>query len=249
VTSSIPENVLGQGLAFSCKKPEQTFLRNREPTISPICIGKLRMEDEDDRVQTAYPFVILVTVLLLLCYAPAQENSAVLVKKGSWDFAIWTAGATGEENRNSFKEAQIWTAGFSVGKVLTEQTGKGWLRGSLEYGFNLIPIFVTFGSQTVHGGGFEPVLFRWSSTHHVGRVVPYIELAGGAVFTNSNLPPGDTSSFNFTAKGGGGIHIITRPRRSFDLGCRWWHISNANVGVRNPEFNGLQVTLGYHWFR
>jgi len=73
---------------------------------------------------------------------------------------LWTAGATGEEDRNSFKEAQIWTAGFSVGKVLTEQTGKGWLRGSLEYGFNLIPIFVTFRNQTVHGGGFEPVFFR-----------------------------------------------------------------------------------------
>jgi hypothetical protein len=74
-------------------------------------------------------------------------------------------------------------------------------------------------------------------------------LAGGAIRTNANLPTGNTSNFNFTARGGGGIQIFTKPRRSVEVACRWSHISNGNLGVKNPEFNGIQVSVGYHWFR
>src|SRR6266849_4902604 len=42
---------------------------------------------------------------------------------------------------------------------------------------------------------------------------------------------------------------FTQGRQSLDVGCRWLHISNANLGVRNPEFNGVEISLGYHWFK
>jgi hypothetical protein len=45
------------------------------------------------------------------------------------------------------------------------------------------------------------------------------------------------------------MRIFTEPRQSIEIGCRWAHISNANLGVRNPEFNGIQVSVEYHWFR
>ena len=93
------------------------------------------------------------------------------------------------------------------------------------------------------------MILRWNSSLRTSRVAPYIELAGGAIRTNTNLPTGNTSNFNFTARGGGGIQIFMKPRRSVDIACRWSHISNANLGVKNPEFNGIQVSVGYHWFR
>ena len=65
--------------------------------------------------------------------------------------------------------------------------------------------------------------------------------AGGAVITSSNVPPGNTSGFSFTPKGGGGIYTWTRRRHSFDIGLRWAHISNANLGVNNPQFNPVQL--------
>jgi hypothetical protein len=68
---------------------------------------------------------------------------------------------------------------------------------------------------------------------------------GGALYTNINLPAGDTSSFNFSARGGGGLRVFTQPRQSIEIGCRWSHISNANLGVRNPEFSGVQVSVEY----
>jgi hypothetical protein len=167
----------------------------------------------------------------------------------NWDIGVWVAGTTGEETLNSFSEAQILTAGIFVGKVLTGEIGSGWMRGRFEYGFDLMPVFRQLRPQAIYGSGFEPVILRWNSSLHRGLVAPYIELAGGAVRTNSNLPAGDTSSLNFTARGGGGIEIFAKRRQSVEIGCRWWHISNANLGVRNPEFNGVQVSLGYHWFK
>jgi len=190
-----------------------------------------------------------LSLLLLTCVPAAQEHPSPVGQKGSWDISIWVAGATGEENRNSFTEAQIWTLGVFAGKVITDEIGSGWRGGNLEYGFDLVPVFVQSRPERSYGGGLDPVVLRWNSRLRAGAVVPYIELAGGAVLTNSNLPPGKTSSFNFTARGGGGIQIFTKNRQSLDVGCRYYHVSNANLGVQNPEFNGVQITLGYHWFK
>ena len=179
-----------------------------------------------------------------------QERKSPWGQNGIWDFSIWTGGATSDGKTNSFAEARIRTAGVFLGKVIAGEMGRGWARGNLEYGINLIPVFVASVDRRVRsGGGFEPVVFRWNSSHKIGRAAPYIELAGGGIFTASNLPPGNTSSVNFTVRLGEGVYILTKDRQSLDIGCRWSHISNANLGVTNPSFNGLQITLGYHWFK
>jgi lipid A 3-O-deacylase len=199
------------------------------------------------------PARVLLAMLSLLfpfaCCPVWAQNLSPGRDKGNFDLGIWAAGETGEENTNSFAEAQIWSAGVFVGWVITHEHGRGWRRGNLEYAFDLMPVFETYGNQRTHGIGFDPVILRWNSSLHTARLSPYIELAGGAVITPSNLPPGNTSSFNFTAKGGGGIYLWTRKHQALDIGFRWSHISNANLGIQNPEFNGLQLSLAYHWFK
>jgi hypothetical protein len=191
----------------------------------------------------------MLVLLLLLASSRGFTQNPPGAQKGNLDLSLWVAGETGEENTNSFTEAQIWSAGVFAGWVITGEHGRGWRRGNLEYAFDLMPVFETFGNQRTHGAGFDPVILRWNSALHTSRVSPYIELAGGAVITSSNLPPGNTSSFNFMAKGGGGIYLWKRKRRAFDIGLCWSHISNANLGVNNTEFNGLQIGLAYHWFK
>jgi hypothetical protein len=194
------------------------------------------------RFRSAIPFFFF---LLVVCPIFAQSEAI----RRNWDFAVWVAGETGEENTNSFAEAQILTAGGFVGKELTNEIGSGWRRGRLEYGVSVFPLFRQFRAQSIYGGGFEPVILRWNSSLHTNHLAPYIELAGGAVRTNTNFPAGDTSNFNFTARGGGGIQLFTTRRQFVDIACRWSHISNANLGIRNTEFNGVQVSVGYHWTR
>ena len=197
------------------------------------------------------PARLLLYLALGLAFCPTvhAQNEGSTPQPGNWDFGIWVAGATGEENTNSFAEAQTLTAAAFVGKVLTDEIGNGWRRGRFEYGLDFIPLFRQFRPHEVHGVGFEPVILRWNSSLHTQHFAPYIELAGGALHTNVNFPAGDTSNFNFSARGGGGLRIFTKPTQSMEIGCRWSHISNANLGVRNPEFNGIQVSVEYHWFR
>jgi hypothetical protein len=192
---------------------------------------------------------VLSLFFVLALYSASAQNLPSPSHKGTWDFSVWAAGETGEENTNSLAEAQIFSAGVFVGWVITGERGAGWRRGNLEYAFDFMPVFETFGNQRTHGVGFDPVILRWNSALHTARVSPYVELAGGGVITASNLPPGNTSSFNFTPRGGGGIYIPTGRRQSFDIGFRWSHISNANLGVQNPEFNGVQLSFAYHWFK
>ena len=199
--------------------------------------------------QVSARLAMISLLLLLVCGRAFTQNLPSVTQKGSCDLAVWAAGETGEENTNSFVEAQIWSAGFFFGRVITRERGRGWRRGNLEYAFDLIPVFETSGNQRIHGGGFDPVILRWNSALNTPRISPYIELAGGAVTTESKLPPGNTSSFNFTPKGGGGIYVRTRKRQSLDIGVRWSHVSSANLGVDNPEFNGVRLSLAYHWFK
>jgi hypothetical protein len=141
--------------------------------------------------------------------------------------SVWVAGETGEELTNSFSEAQILRSGVTAERILTDEIGHGSRRGRFEYGFDIIFVFQQFRPQSVYGGGFDPLILRWNSSLHAGQVAPCIELAGGGLRTKLNLPAGNTSDFNFTVRGGGGIQILQSPRNSIDVGVRWSHISNA----------------------
>lgn len=190
--------------------------------------------------------IFVVGVFVLPTIAVCQEAPS---DGRDWDLAVWVAAATGEENTNSFAEAQILSAGPFVGKVVKRRAGRGWRQGDLEYGMSASPLFLQLSPQHLYGIAFEPVVLRWNSGLRLGRITPYIELAGGGVRTNNNLPSGNTSDFNFTASGGAGFYLHSKGRRTWDLGARWAHISNANLGIQNPEFNGIQIRLAFHWYR
>ena len=193
-----------------------------------------------------------VSGLLLLAWAVsgvAYAQSTPESQNGAWDFSIWAVGSSGEEITNSFSEAQIVTAGVLVGHSVGGEMGSGWRRGRLEYAADFIPVFVQFAPHKVTGTAFDPVLLRWNTSPLRGGIAPFIELGGGGLHTSANFPLGDTSTFNFMARGGGGVLVYTRHAQALEIACRWWHISNANLGAQNPEFNGIQVSVGWHWFK
>ncbi len=99
-----------------------------------------------------------VSLLLLILVQPvcAQQGTLSEIQRRNWDVSVWPAGATGEENTDSFAEAQTLTAGFFVGKELTDDIGHGWVRGRFEFGFDVIPIFRQFRPQSIYGGGLNP---------------------------------------------------------------------------------------------
>ena len=193
--------------------------------------------------------ILRIIALVLLAGGAEAQQVAPEWQSRNWDVGVFLAGATGEENTNSFSEAQILGGGVSVGRALIENLGQGWRRGQLEWAADFLPLFLPLTPERIYGIGFDPIILRWNSTAGQGRIWPFLELGGGGLHTNQNLPPGDTSTFNFMVRGGGGVRVAMGRAQALEIGARWLHISNANLGNRNPEFNGIQVSLGWHWFR
>ena len=160
------------------------------------------------------------------------------------EIELWTAGGHGTNGRT--QHTGVWTAGVRYGWVLTDPHGPGFLRGRFEYAVEAVPVVVVFQpTNTAYGAAVNPVALIWNFDTH-GRIVPYIDLDGGALFTNTQVPPG-TSRINFTTSGGLGLHFLTG-KTTWSADMRLVHISNASLVAQNPGINILELRLGLGWF-
>ncbi len=125
-----------------------------------------------DRLMNVIVRFRLISLLLFVLFFRCSLHAQSEAERRNWDFGVWAAGETGEENTNSFAEAQILTAGVFVGKELTDEVGKGWRRGRFEYGISVFPLFRQFRAESIYGGGFEPVILRWNSSLHTSHLRP-----------------------------------------------------------------------------
>jgi len=168
------------------------------------------------------------------------------VRKHIWDFSLFTDGGHNVSGgRGGYSVVQF---GGRWGFVLTDSHGPGWPRGNLEYGIGAVPLYIVPGPQrNAYGAGFDPFVARYNFTHW-RKVAPYFELAGGMIFTNTEIPTG-TSNINFTPQAALGAHIFTREKRSVTFEIKYLHISNAGLTVPNPGLNMLQGGIAFHWMK
>ena len=180
----------------------------------------------------------LITVLLL-CLSPvawAQSRP----EDGGHEFQVWTGG--GHSVPGGTSNTGVWNGGVRYGWILTRPHGPGFLKGRFEYVLDATPAFVVVQKyNTAYGAGFSPLGLKWDFATR-GRVEPYLELNGGTLFTNHQVPTG-TSSVNFTDAAGFGVHLLG-DRWAWSLEARYMHISNAGLGNLNPGINTVQVRLG-----
>lgn len=209
--------------------------------------------------------------------APAKSELA----RDPWEIGAFFQGGLGEGDRDNFT---FTSAGVRVGKVITDPHLGSIFRGQFEYAGELMPYWQSFtpgphtaptkiysdtgqylGTQTLaYGGGtytgvsITPIILRWNFVPG-RRFAPYIQGAGGLVYTTHKYPPdilvdhgqsGGTSVFNFTPQFGLGFHYFVKPRRSIDFAANAIHISSASLGDRNPGVNAsVQFQVGYTWWK
>ena len=222
---------------------------------------------------------------------PSEVRSGQNLQRSStWEYGVLFQGGVGvTENRNSFR---FLLAGGHLGRILTNDHGSGAFRGNFEYAVELFPYWQSFtpvfpriscpastGPQGVNpnacsapynvGGTYTgvsvtPIILRWNFTHGT-RLMPYVQGAGGLLWTNHKYPaygdtnpqdvnetgPGsDTSVWNFTPQFGVGAHYFLKARRSLDFSANAVHISSASLGDRNPGVNAsVQFSVGYTWWK
>lgn len=194
-------------------------------------------------VAIAITFTVLSSAI-----SRAQDLLPPTQQKGTKDAEVWTGFVPAQHDGSTTFNTDVWMAGARFGRILTSPHGSGWLRGTLQWDFDLIPVFVVTNLQTGCGVEIDPIVGRWNFNHSA-RTAPYFEMAGGIVFTNIKIPPGDTSRFNIVPSFGLGLQIFHHHQRSIDVGLHAWHLSNAWTAPRNPSANGILVTIGYHWFK
>lgn len=192
-------------------------------------------------------------------------------------------GVTGD--RGGYK---FLSAGVHAGRVLTNNFGQGIFRSNFEYAGEILPYWQSFtpvhqrvscvqpaGTSliscsapynvggTYTGVSITPIILRINSARH-GRLVPWVQGAGGLLWTNHKYPPfgdlsvsiqnngpnAETSVWNFTPQFGIGAHYFVKPGRSVDFSANAVHISSASLGDRNPGVNAsLQFTVGYSFWK
>ncbi len=226
--------------------------------------------------------------------SPAPQISAVaeLASSTPWEYGALVQGGNGlTENRDGF---HFLMAGAHLGKVLTGQIGPGLLKGNFEYAVEVFPFWQSYSPKfqrancyatpeagttyvspglycsalytvggTYTGVSITPIILRWNFTHG-SRLMPWIQGAGGSLWTNHKYPAfgssslslandgpnADTSVWNFTPQFGVGAHYFVRARRSIDFSANAVHISSSSLGDKNPGINAsVQFSLGYTWWK
>jgi lipid A 3-O-deacylase len=188
---------------------------------------------------------------ILLCIVAARTQAQNLTAQslvpGAWELEPFVGGGTGIGHSDS---TQFVVVGARLGIVLSNDHLDGLMRGDFEFGVAVMPVYlVAQPGGTLYGWSFKPVIFQWNFTSK-HKVTPYAQLAGGVLFTTSNVPPGNTSNVNFTPQLGLGFRFFSRPKRSWDFEIQAVHHSNASLGAANPGLNvSLMFSLGYSWFK
>jgi len=188
-------------------------------------------------MKTSFAAVMLLGVSVFgTSLAVAQSRP----EDGGHEIQAWTGGGASVSGGTS--DTGVWNAGARYGWILTTPHGPGILKGRFEYALDAIPLFMVFQpANTAYGAGFDPLVLKWNFATR-GRIVPYLELTGGVLYTNHDVPDG-SNNINFTPSAAFGTHIL-REKYNWSVEVRYLHISNAGLDIHNSGVNTVQVRLG-----
>jgi len=185
-----------------------------------------------------------ICVCLLLPIAFLMSLAQGAPEQGGNEVQIWAGG--GDSVPGGTKNTSAFNMGLRYGWIITGPHLPGFLRGRFEYAVDAVPIFLVFQpTNTAYGAGFDPLGLKWNFERH-GRISPYLELTGGTLFTNRNVPTG-TNRVNFMDQAALGMHLLGA-RRNVAVELRYMHISNAGLATPNPGVNTVQVRVGFGRF-
>ncbi len=105
---------------------------------------------------------------------------------------------------------------------------------------------------TAYGISLTPVGFQLNFMRQ-RKIQPFITANAGMISFNKSVPDDRSAlrpdrrgrQFNFTLAGGGGVEFLSDDARSYRIGFKFHHISNASTGNINPGFDQNLFYFGY----
>ena len=106
--------------------------------------------------------------------------------------------------------------------------------------------------ETAYAAGLTPVNLQLNFRRR-NKIQPFLTAEAGLLIFGKKIPD-DRSPLrpnqvgrrlNFTLAGGGGVEFLTDDARSYTVGFKFHHISNASTGNINPGFDQNLFYFGY----
>ena len=178
--------------------------------------------------------------------------------------------ASAQEQRHAYSEYTYWFGGaFENGHAFSSTVGARnyqfesryerliyWSEPfAVRWVFDAVPMAMVGDPHPsnghrayAYGVGASPIGAQVNFVHY-HHVEPFLTSGGGFLYFNHRMF-GTTQQFNFTAQLGGGVQLFTSSRRTaIDLGYKYHHISNANLGNQNPGLDSHMLFVGLSLFR
>src|SRR5437588_5226046 len=107
---------------------------------------------------------------------------------------------------------------------------------------------VTQTRKSVYGWGASPIGLKFNFRRD-RRLQPFGQATGGFLYFNEQVPLAGPARFHFTFDFIGGVQIVNSNRRSFTIGYKYQHISNANRATFNPGVDVQMIFAGFSVFK
>ena len=180
-------------------------------------------------------------------------------------FAVFLfAGCASAQDRPALNEFTTWFGGQFANKHAFSDTVNGRLYQvenrytrliyaggplAVRWVFDVVPMTLvgdpwhTKGRQYAYGGGGSPI---GAQALPLSRAIPHFR-RWLPLFQRPNV---QSNSLQLHAQLGDGVQVFSSSRRrSFDIGCKYHHISNANLGNVNHGMDSLMLFAGVSFFR
>jgi lipid A 3-O-deacylase len=139
----------------------------------------------------------------------ADQPAATELSKLPWEYGPFFQGGKGVGERSDYT---LLSAGFRLGKVITDPHLGGIFRGQFEYAGEIMPYwqaftpppheqlitytidgikyseYLPYGGGSFTGASITPIILRWDFVPH-GRWAPWFQGAGGLIYTTHKFPP------------------------------------------------------------
>jgi Lipid A 3-O-deacylase (PagL) len=180
--------------------------------------------------------VAAVTLAVLALARPASAyDPEVVFAKGTTVFGLQVGGgaASNIEGKRTISDISFLTATPRVSHLFFSPFGSGLLRSAVEPGIEgWFQYYLSPHEATAQG-------VKVAMRYHLigfGRLVPYLEVNGGAGGTNLRVNEID-STFTFVVEAGAGVSYFITDTVALNVGYRFQHISNGHTSTPNRGFN------------
>lgn len=182
---------------------------------------------------------LLWLFLLLFCVNLRAQD----VSRGTRELEFFAQG--GHSVSGGRTDIGLFNAGFRFGFALFNLGP-----GSVEHELEAIPVYyIAQPGKNAYGVSFTPFDIKYNFTRNSTRPMPFVELGGGVLFSNNDVPFG-TNKVNFTPQAAVGVHLpFGNHGFHVTLAVKYVHISNAGLASPNPGINSVQVRLGVGKFK